>query len=123
MKLDGKAAVLTGAGGLLGRALAERFIAEGATGLVLCDDDPGPSETTAASLQSSAMDVVVAPADVRDPAAVDRLVDVAMARHDHLDVMINNAGIIAPNGAFTVISAAKPASEKVASCSPPRTVR
>jgi NAD(P)-dependent dehydrogenase (short-subunit alcohol dehydrogenase family) len=105
VKLDGKVAVLTGAGGLLGRALAERFVTEGVTGLVLSDYNAGALEATAASLRSTSTDVVAEPADVRDPMAVDRLVDLAMGRHDRLDVMVNNAGVISPNGRIHNLSA------------------
>lgn len=98
MRLDGKVIVLTGAGGLLGRALAERFVAEGAGGVVLSDSDITALEATAAALQSSATKVAAEPADVRDADAVDRLVDLAVSAHGRLDVMVNNAGVVSPNG-------------------------
>ncbi|MDQ1655066.1 MAG: hypothetical protein QOD41_149, partial [Cryptosporangiaceae bacterium] len=120
MRLDRKVILLTGAGGLLGRALAERFVAEGAAGLVLTDADAAALDATAAALgaggaapdpggpasrgaDAAAPDpggtpVISEAADVRDSDAVGRLVDRAVAEHGRLDVMVNNAGVVSPNG-------------------------
>jgi NAD(P)-dependent dehydrogenase (short-subunit alcohol dehydrogenase family) len=105
MRLDGKVILLTGAGGLLGRALAERFVAEGAAGLVLTDADAVALDATAAALGAggAAPDpggtpVISEAADVRESDAVGRLVDRAVAEHGRLDVMVNNAGVVSPNG-------------------------
>jgi NAD(P)-dependent dehydrogenase (short-subunit alcohol dehydrogenase family) len=110
MRLDGKVILLTGAGGLLGRALAERFVAEGAAGLILTDADAAALDATAAALgagpdpgDAAAPDpggtpVISEAADVRDSDAVGRLVDRAVAEHGRLDVMVNNAGVVSPNG-------------------------
>jgi NAD(P)-dependent dehydrogenase (short-subunit alcohol dehydrogenase family) len=97
-RLDGKVIVLTGAAGLLGRALAERFVAEGAGALVLTDADAGALEEAAAALEPAATQIGVEPADVRDREAMARLVARAVADHGRLDVMVNNAGVISPNG-------------------------
>jgi 3-oxoacyl-[acyl-carrier protein] reductase len=109
MRLDGKVIVLTGAGGLLGRALAERFVAEGAGGLVLTDADSSALDAVVAALESAGRPIVAgaadggtrimaAAADVRDSGAVGRVIDRAVAQHGRLDVMVNNAGVISPNG-------------------------
>jgi NAD(P)-dependent dehydrogenase (short-subunit alcohol dehydrogenase family) len=105
MRLDGKVILLTGAGGLLGRALAERFVAEGAAGLVLTDADAAALDATAAALGAggAAPDpggtpLISEAADVRESDAVGRLVDRAVAEHGRLDVVVNNAGVVSPNG-------------------------
>lgn len=98
LRLDGKVIVLTGAGGLLGRTLAERFVAEGAAGLVIGDLDADALGATAIALDGHGTKIVAEVADVRDPGAVDRLVDLAVADHGRLDVMVNNAGVLPPNG-------------------------
>lgn len=87
----GRSAVVTGAGGGVGRALSHALAAAGAQ--VVCadldleaarrtaDSAPGPGTTRAVRL------------DVTDAAAVQALVDEVVAEHGRLDLMFNNAGI------------------------------
>lgn len=87
----GRSAVVTGAGGGVGRALVHALTAAGArvVGADLdlaaarrtADSAPGPGSARAARL------------DVTDAAAVQALVDEVVAEHDRLDLMFNNAGI------------------------------
>jgi 3-oxoacyl-[acyl-carrier protein] reductase len=98
MRLDGKIAIITGAGGDLGRALAGRFVAEGAAGVLLSDVDEGALDSTVLALQGSTAKVSATVADVRDRSAVDALVDQAIDAHGQLDVMVNNAGVLSANG-------------------------
>jgi NAD(P)-dependent dehydrogenase (short-subunit alcohol dehydrogenase family) len=80
MRLDGKLCVVTGAAAGIGRAIALRFAAAGAT-LVLADRDAAGL----ASLDIPARRVV---ADVADPDAPSRIL-----AHDVPDVLVNNAGV------------------------------
>ena len=91
MRLDGKVAVVTGAARGIGRATAQRLLAEGAK-LVVSDIDADRLHATAAELGTS--DTVRAVvADVSHRREVDQLVADAVAAFGALDIMVNNAGI------------------------------
>lgn len=87
-QLQGKVAVITGAGRGLGQAVAEAYDAEGAI-VVVSDIDGDSAERVAASLRHGEAAVC----DVRDEAAVQALMDGIVARHGTLDVAVANAGI------------------------------
>ena len=57
-RLEGKVAVITGAGRGIGRATATRFAAEGAA-VVVNDVDPEPAEETAAEIKEAGGEVLV----------------------------------------------------------------
>jgi len=89
MRLDGVSAIITGGASGLGRAVAERFIAEGARVVVLDRSEARVAELTAQH-RSRLVGVV---GDVRDLTAHRRAVDRAVAEFGHLDVLVANAGI------------------------------
>ena len=82
----GRVALVTGGARGVGRGIAERFLAAGAT-VVICgrhEPEALPTAEGAAATFSTA--------DVRDPEQVNTLVDGIVARHGRLDVVVNNAG-------------------------------
>jgi short-subunit dehydrogenase len=87
MELDGRRILLTGATRGIGRALAERFAAEGAR-LALVARSPGPLRELAAALGAQAF-----PVDLADEGAVRGLVGRIEADGGPIDVLVNNAGV------------------------------
>jgi 3-oxoacyl-[acyl-carrier protein] reductase len=87
--LDGEVCVVTGASRGLGRSMAERFSAEGAS-VVLTARDEDRLDAVAADLPG---DALVVPADVRDADAVERVVDRTIEEFGRIDTLVNNAGV------------------------------
>ncbi|SHM77081.1 3-oxoacyl-[acyl-carrier-protein] reductase [Roseibium suaedae] len=91
--LEGKAALVTGATGGIGEAIARALHAQGATVAL--------SGTRAEKLEALANDlgerVFVTPANLSDREAVDALVPAAEAAMGKLDILVNNAGITRDN--------------------------
>ena len=91
MKLAGKVAVVTGAARGIGRATAERLLAEGAK-VVVSDIDEAQLQRTAAEIGT--VDTVLAQrADVAIQREVIDLVQAAVDHFGSIDIMVNNAGI------------------------------
>jgi NAD(P)-dependent dehydrogenase (short-subunit alcohol dehydrogenase family) len=101
MRLAGKVAVITGAAQGLGRACAERFLAEGAK--VVIGDINGAVLAATATALGQADFLLPVEMDVSKRADVERLVAAAIGRFGRLDIMLNNAGI-ARNQPFLAIS-------------------
>ena len=89
--LDGKSAIVTGAGSGIGRAAARRFAAEGAS-VVLVSRRAAPLEALAAEIAAAGGTAIPCPGDVTDPAAAESAVALAVARFGGLDVAFDNAG-------------------------------
>jgi NAD(P)-dependent dehydrogenase (short-subunit alcohol dehydrogenase family) len=95
MMLENKVVVLNGAGGSLGSALAHRILEEGATGLALGDLGQVRLDGLTGELRGETLS---APVDVRSQESVDTLVALAIDAFGRVDVLINNAGVLSPNG-------------------------
>ena len=87
-KLDDKIAVITGAGQGIGRAIAEKFAAEGAT-VVVTDVNGTTAEQTAAAIGRAA---VAFATDVTSLESVEAMVAAVQERFGRIDVLVNNAG-------------------------------
>lgn len=92
MRLAGKVAVITGAASGIGRGTALRFAQEGAD-LVLADVHDTGLEETAHAVRDLGRRVVAQPADVRDQAQVDLLVERAVSDLGGCHIMVANAGV------------------------------
>ena len=90
--------VITGAGGTLGAALARQFAGEPDTDLVLSDVSDTELAATLAGLPDARGGLETRLADVSDPAQVEAVVARAVECFGRLDVLISNAGVLAPNG-------------------------
>ncbi len=92
MRLDGKVALITGAGSGIGRATALRFAQEGAA-VVAIDIDPASAGATTDELVGRGADAIAVQADVATAADCEAMVAAAEDRFGKLDIMFNNAGI------------------------------
>src|SRR5690625_5119845 len=87
VELDGKKAIITGGGRGIGRGIVERFLAEGASLVVL---QRSPLEAPLAEQP----DVTGIEADLSDPAVLREVVDQAAQQLGGVDVLVNNAGVM-----------------------------
>jgi NAD(P)-dependent dehydrogenase (short-subunit alcohol dehydrogenase family) len=92
-RLEGRRALVTGASTGIGRAIAERFAAEGASVGVGVHANLEAAETTLRHIESSGGRGVVVQGDVADVADARRLVDEAVTALGGLDTLVLNAGI------------------------------
>ena len=90
-----KVAIVTGASRGIGAAIAERLARDGFTVLINYSGDAAPAEALVDRIESSGGHARAAQADVSDPAAVRRMFDAAEAAFGGIDVLVNNAGIMA----------------------------
>ena len=89
---------ILGAGGTLGAALSRQFAGEAATDVVLSDLSADALTASVAGLTDARGAVETLTADVSDPTQVEAVVARAVDAFGRLDVLISNAGVLAPNG-------------------------
>jgi len=92
MRLNGKVALVTGAGGGLGTAISKRFAVEGAS-LVCADRDGARAEATASALANAGGSARAFRADVADPVECEAQVAETVRQFGRIDILVNNAGI------------------------------
>jgi pyridoxal 4-dehydrogenase len=88
MKLEGRVAIVTGAGQGIGRAIAEKLSQEGAT-VVVADVNEQTARKTAADVGGFAY-----PVDVSSEEQVNSLVSAVADRYGKIDVLVNDAAIV-----------------------------
>lgn len=102
MRFDGRVAIITGAGGGLGRSHALALAARGARVVVndlggARDGSGGSSsaaEAVVAEIVAAGGEAMASPASVTDAAAVQAMVEATMARWGRVDILVNNAGVL-----------------------------
>ncbi|KAK4229573.1 hypothetical protein QBC38DRAFT_472205 [Podospora fimiseda] len=96
--VSGKTVLITGAGGGLGKAIADSFLSAGAN-VVICDINSERitsvnKEWTAASSSDSDDKFLTVQTDVTDETAIQALITATISKFGRLDIVINNAGIM-----------------------------
>lgn len=91
VSLDGRVAVVTGAGAGLGRAEAVALARAGAR--VVLNDLPGAADDAAEELRSLGAEVRIAEGDVGERSTADAMMRTALDEFGGLDIVVNNAGV------------------------------
>ena len=92
-KLDGKVALITGAGSGIGRATALLFATEGARVVVVDRVTDGGLETTK-MVEDAGDEAVFIQTDVSKSSEVERMVKETLVTYERIDILFNNAGIM-----------------------------
>ena len=92
MSLDGKVALVTGAGRGMGRATALALAADGAD-LAVTDIMADNVEETATDVRAAGRNSVAIAADIGDGDNIDRVIADTVSALGHIDILVNNAGV------------------------------
>ena len=91
--LTGKVALITGAGGGIGRGIA-RCLAEEGVHLALADISESGAETATEEIRKFGVNAIPCTLDVTDKIQCRDVVDAVTKEFGHLDIVVNNAGVI-----------------------------
>ena len=94
MMLDEKVAIVTGASRGIGKAIAQRFAAEGAKVVVNYKANEGLAQDVVNGIRETGGEAVALQADVSKREDTDRLHDEALGAFGQIDVLVSNAGIV-----------------------------
>lgn len=90
--LDGKAAIVTGAGSGIGRAIATLFAEEGAR-VAVVDVSESDGKETVELLRKRGGDAIFIQGDISNSAIVKRIVETTVKKYERVDILCNNAGV------------------------------
>lgn len=99
-RLDGKVALVSGAGRGMGLGVAEALARQGAT-VVINDFYADRADAGAQKLQSEGLSAHAAAADMTDRSAIFGMVEGLLAAHGKIDIFVHNAGIPAQGWGYT----------------------
>src|ERR1700692_4140439 len=90
-ELNGKVAIVTGAGRNIGRAIALALADGGASGVVNARSNRAEADAVAREIESLGGKVLVHIGNVADAAAVQAMADMAVKQFGRIDILVNNA--------------------------------
>jgi 3-oxoacyl-[acyl-carrier protein] reductase len=90
-----KVALVTGASRGIGMAIAERLASDGFKLIINYSENAAPAEALARKLEGAGGQAIAVKADISEPSAVRQMFDAAEAAFGGVDVLVNNAGIMA----------------------------
>jgi NAD(P)-dependent dehydrogenase (short-subunit alcohol dehydrogenase family) len=90
--LDGKAAIVTGAGSGIGRAIVTLFAEEGAR-VAVVDVSESDGKETVELLRKRGGDAIFIQGDISNSAIVKRIVETTVKKYERVDILCNNAGV------------------------------
>ena len=99
-ELQGKVAIVTGASRGIGRAIAERFAAEGARVVVNYVNAAGEAKKVVDGIKRSGGEAVDVRSDVSKSTDVKALVEAAVRQYGRIDILVNNAGVMVTKAAL-----------------------
>ena len=94
MRLKDKVAIITGSSRGIGKAIALRFSAEGAKGVINYHKMKDLADAVVGQIRSEGAEAVAVQADVAQRAHTDRLRDETLSAFGQIDILVSNAGII-----------------------------
>ncbi len=93
--LQGQVAIVSGGGRGIGKAVAEQLASLGAA-LVLTARSEAQIASVAASLHEQGAKAIAVAADVSDSQQIDKIIKATLDEYGRIDILINNAGVLAP---------------------------
>lgn len=93
MKLEGKVAIVTGAAGGMGQAIAELYAAEGAK-VIVADLNIEGAQSVAQAIVANGGEAKALQVNVAKQQDIDTMIDTAVNDYGTLDILVNNAGIM-----------------------------
>jgi len=96
MRLQGKVAIVTGAGRGIGRATAKLFAQEGAKVVINYSKSEKEASSLAEEIKKAGGDALLVKADVSKADEVKKMVQRTIEKFGRIDILVNNAGILPP---------------------------